>query len=287
MKKLLLIITIFINSMVFSQTDLPSYFQYLENLEYISFVETPDYTELKPGQISKDGSKYYLPIIDTSKCGKIYLYNTKSSGSINLGKIITLPAIEGYIFSGQVSFSGNGKHFVFTTNLGGYWSGNSLHYGIISGNSTDSVVTRSMDEINSKKESESYGWLSSDALRLYYTFNDGIYVTRRKKVAHNFSTPKPMELEIDAEIISCWLTENECTIYLVTSGNEIYKATRKRKRKKFSKPELFTSELAKTRYIGSCSLSPNGEFLYVYSSGINDDRTRRILIFRVKNIIGN
>src|ERR1700740_2129980 len=88
-------------------------------------------------------------------------------------------------------------------------------------NQFDSI--RPLGELNTQY-ADAYPWISADGLRLYYTDggNNQIMYTERSNINSYFNAPTVAPLTF-AGAISCWLTQNELTMY-ISDGNAIYRA---------------------------------------------------------------
>jgi hypothetical protein len=86
-------------------------------------------TLLKPGQMSKDGKKLYVPIVDTSKNKNfVYIYKIKKSGKYKLDSELEIAKLpEDNDFSGQVSFTGDGLTMVSVGTSMNSWQNNDLY----------------------------------------------------------------------------------------------------------------------------------------------------------------
>jgi hypothetical protein len=85
-------------------------FTQTHNLELVNNIDAATNTILKPGQISKDGKKLHVPIVDTSKNKNfVYAYTIKKSGKYKLNSEIEVAKLpDENNFAGQVSFTEDG-----------------------------------------------------------------------------------------------------------------------------------------------------------------------------------
>src|SRR5688572_8629593 len=76
--------------------------------------------------------------------------------------------------------------------------------------------------LNAEYRADAYSWLSKDGLRLYYTRDnseDEIWKAERKNLDEEFKNPEQVSItgiQGSHEVFSCWLTDDEKTLYFVT-----------------------------------------------------------------------
>ena len=155
-----------------------------------------------------------------------------------------------------------------------------VNYGI-----HKAVKIKPIGSINSYDIADCYGWLSSDALRLYYVSNDKVYVARRKKIKSAFDYPRQIQLGVNGEdVISIWLNEDETEIYFVVQ-NDIYYAQRGSISTGFSEAKLYTDFFDNMDFVSAFCLAQKGNLAIVYYNGIFDDNNKSksvIKIFKIR-----
>lgn len=148
--------------------------------------------------------------------------------------------------------------------------------------------------LNIEGKADAYSWLSRDGLRIYFTrdnSSDEIMKAERKSLAEEFKNPESVEISGmngDYNIFSCWLSEDEKTLFFISYKSEgsfstsLYKATYDATRKEFINPvkiNLTGGEITATSniFISGPSLTFDFKQLFVY---YNDEHTdERIACF--------
>ncbi len=148
--------------------------------------------------------------------------------------------------------------------------------------------------LNQEEKADAYSWLSKDGLRLYFTrdnSSDEIWKAERKRLKDEFINPKTVAINGivgDYDVFSCWLTEDEQTVFFVTHKNSdgfmttLYKANYDETSKSFNNPikiNLTGGEISETSsvFISGPSLTADLSQLFVY---YNDEHSiERIAFF--------
>lgn len=245
----------------------------------------PSQYEAGPGQLTKDGHQFILGLTTGDVEGQaelnsnIYLYDLRQT---NPGSAITsleLPNAEDSVRYFQCSASEDEKSIVFVVNSYGGWADNQL--GTAEKLSSGKYGNfRNLDEINDNDLSDAYPWLSGDGLRLYFCRNFILYSAERKTIDSKFSTAVPVNFigDVNLEIVSCWLSDNEKTILFI-SNNNIYKSTRDNPASEFSFPQVYTFEFKDFYFIAGLCFTPDKKTMYLYYS---DESTQQILVYNLK-----
>ena len=138
--------------------------------------------------------------------------------------------------------------------------------------------------LNLDDKADAYSWLSKDGLRIYFSRDnseDEIWMSERKSLNEEFSNPKTIGIEGitgGSEVFSCWLTDDEKTIFFVTRQNKVgyitqlFKASFSVERQCFINPIQINlqkegvSEFSRI-FISAPSLTADLKQLFVYYSG--------------------
>lgn len=254
-------------------------------------IDAPVNHILKPGQLSKDGKRLYIPMTnDTLGKSYVFVYNISGSGKYKLTTKIDLAELpEGAYFSGQVSFSEDEREMVGVGSLNDRWENNEMFMFTRESEKLPLWDVRILGELNEFGEAESYPWLSGDGLRLYYCFKNQIYFAKRKEGDRSFKFPVPLELSFEGDILSCYLSSDELKLYFVNRDGLIYLATRDNKKEDFSAPILYSDDLVSENFISSFSIDDKEKIVTVYYSGnkFNEpgsEVTAHMLIYRVQEM---
>lgn len=141
-------------------------------------------------------------------------------------------------------------------------------------------------ELNNSDEADCYPFITEDGLRLYYTNSeeiDHIVFSKRKSLNDAFEKPQKVKLEgNDSDVLSCWLTADELSIFYVVrksnfgASTTLMRGTRNSVKEDFKE---FTKIELKGKISGNLfgpSLTPDLGELYFYNSADN----QRILKFK-------
>ncbi len=246
-------------------------------------INIPDRYEIGPGQLTKDGAHFIIGLLqgdfseEVNMESNIFLAGTSAGDTslINLG----LPNAPDSIRYFQCSASDHEKILVFVTNPYTGWAQNELGISEMQPDGSYSNV-RVLDEVNDTAVSDAYPWISGDGLRLYYSHDFRLFQTQRTATGNRFEKPVPVAFtgDIQIDIVSCWLTQDEKTIFFI-ANNTIYRAYRKSITEPFSFPQVMTDEFKNFYFISGISFSPAGKDLYLYYS---DETTQSILKYHLK-----
>lgn len=125
-----------------------------------------------------------------------------------------------------------------------------------------------LDELNVSTEADSYPYLTNDGLRLYYTNSEGgtnnLYFTSRPDLDTDFEPKQLLDNTVFSGVTSCWFTEDELTVYF-SSGNDLYRSERATLSSPFSPSVQITLTGPLNSFIGSVTLTPSGDELYLYT----------------------
>lgn len=251
---------------------------------YQRALSIPTSYEIGPGQISKDGRKFILGLIDggiedmSDLHSDLYFYDLAPSASAlpitacNLNN----PIDSMRLF--QVSASDNDEHLVFVVNAYAGWNDNELG---IADKKTDGSYSniRLLTELNDPVVSDAYPWISGDAKRIYYSRNFQLMFAQRSSVDSAFSSPVPVDFigDVQLEVVSVWLSPDEKNIFLI-ANNRIYKSTRKKTTDAFPLPTVFTDEFKDFYFISGLSFAPDKKSMYLYYS---DEQQQQILQYQL------
>jgi len=229
-------------------------------------------TEMMPliGQLSKDGRNMYLT--GQNHQGKKQLYKMSRT---QLGASFNLPEkIAGEINSGKYDIimptvSKDEQTMVFVHSANGMQSGNDL-FVTTKGENGEYTNIRPLDEINDPNVSDSYPWLSSDGLRIYFTKQHGskitFYTAERSSLEGTFTKPAEMGVTLPKvnNNMSCYLSSDETEFYAL-SGESIYYAARRTGKDKFSLP-VEIANTSSSGYLSGITITDDASEMFVYNS---------------------
>ncbi len=239
---------------------------------------------INPGQLSKDGSAYYLGLYydgdDDTTFSAIYRLGLSSASDDPLSRmpaVVKLSPPAGYLEVFQCSATADEKTLVFVVNNFNGWAGNDL--AIAEKNENGTYVSRMLDELSAIDTADAYPWISPDGLRVYFVRDEKMYHAMRSSRSDKFSRPVPVSFagDVQTPVVSVWLSNNEKKLFYI-SANTIYMAERKKTNRPFKLPVVFTSEFKEFEFIASQSFSPDMKDLYLYYSG----ETTKILHYKLK-----
>ena len=147
--------------------------------------------------------------------------------------------------------------------------------------------------LNQEEKADAYSWLSKDGLRLYFTrdnSSDEIWKAERKSLNDEFINPQAVAINGivgDYDVFSCWLTDDEKTVFFVTHKNAegfmttLYKANYDETSKSFNNPikiNLTGGKISETSsvFISGPSLTPDLSQLFVY---FNDEHSSECIAY--------
>jgi len=267
----------------------------------VETITTPEGFENQIGQISRDGKNYFLGLLDNNNKGWIFVYQIKNSGKATLKQKFEMPVLDQSVvskklmagdeiyFNGQVTLSSDELTVVFSGNFGGTWNGNDLYIATRPNKSVNFSEVKALENINNPTSAEAYPCLSPDALRLYYTFNNEVYMSQRASVTDEFTNGHKIRLNLEemGEVISCWVSDDEKSIVLC-NGSEVYTATRVNQNALFSIPQILSADFSNFDFVSSVNIVGNKVFIYnseTVEKSYEDVRTievQSILIFEKK-----
>ncbi len=142
--------------------------------------------------------------------------------------------------------------------------------------------------LNAADAADAYSWLSKDGLRIYFTrdnSDDEIWKAERKSLTEEFKDPVSVTvngISSDNDVFSCWLTDDEKTLFFVThrGGNgfttSLFRSTYDEVSKEFINPvkiNLSGGDINETSYIfiSGPSLTPDLKQLFVYYNDEHSD----------------
>ncbi|MBL6963885.1 MAG: hypothetical protein ISR55_08680 [Bacteroidetes bacterium] len=244
--------------------------------------------DLNPGQIEKNGNYYLFAFQDTGANGMIHRYRVRKNGKIKLNREIGVDQFQNRNFAGQLSVSGDNQTMVFTSSYLDAWGNNELCISGYDARSNKYSDIRLLGEINDNEQAEAYPWISSDALRIYYTLNNKVYYSSRPNGSVAFKFPQELKVDYpwdDFDCISCWLANDELTIYL-TGEQSVYKSVRSNIREEFGAPVLLLSGFE--NFISGFCISEKNKLAFIFYSGLIEDddefveEKEMILIYKIK-----
>jgi Secretion system C-terminal sorting domain/WD40-like Beta Propeller Repeat len=228
----------------------------------------------RPGQFSKDGLEYYLPL--SSNLNKSFIYVLTRTA---LGKAFGEPQpLQGAInntgyYNTQPSISSDKKTIVFVRAQMDSWNSNDLCIATRPDTASPFDSVSSLVQLNSADTAEAYPWLSSDGLRLYFTKGTGLadefFVSTRDDINHTFGQPRPLDVNFaGVRSISCCLSNDEHGLYFTTGqrGDSVMYSLRSNTLDTFPTP-IFLRTLSKYGFVSDISIA--GEELYLYNENGN------------------
>lgn len=125
-----------------------------------------------------------------------------------------------------------------------------------------------LDELNVSTETDSYPYLTNDGLRLYFTNNangtNNLYFTSRPDLNTDFEPKQLLDNSVFSGLTACWLTEDELTVYF-SSGSDLFRSERATLSSPFSPSVQITLSGPMNTFIGSVTLTPSEDELYLYT----------------------
>lgn len=238
----------------------------IEGFKYIGSIKASNDNEICPGQVSKDGKKYYLPEITPEGKGIINVYNLKLKQIASY--LVEVP--EGNRFSGKISLTEDEQVLIFTITTEDDWNKNELVIAEFDAKSQSYRKPRLMGEINEEDVADAYPFLSADGLRIYWIRDNKIMYSVRKERKFVFRYPEELKiLNNDISPLSSWLSADELSLFL-TSNSIIYKSTRKSLSEPFSKPQIFSDKFASVGFISAANVVPPYLFLFISTNDENE-----------------
>lgn len=119
--------------------------------------------------------------------------------------------------------------------------------------------------VNEEGVAEAYPWLSADALRLYFTKDNRVYMSSRGSRYEDFGKPSPVDIDDQGSVISAWLSNHELELYTCYGqGIKIYR------RNSSQEPFMFHGNLdlgdELEGFISGISFSPDMRTMVIYNS---------------------
>ncbi len=253
---------------------------------YKDSLKIPSTYEIGPGQLTKDGSAFILGLLDGeldeyyNLHSDIYAYSLNPLDSNNRIKPFKLPNAPDSVRYFQCTASDGNNTLVYVVNAFAGWNDNEL--GIAEKQADGSYKhIRMLTELNDPLQSDAYPWISGDGLSIYYNRNFKMMYAKRNSIGEKFSQPKEIDFEgeVQLEIVSCWLTPDEKTMFIV-ANNVIYRSSRKTVDDKFSFPEVMTDEFKQFYFIAGISFLADRKTMYIYYS---TEHKQSILSYKLIN----
>lgn len=135
---------------------------------------------------------------------------------------------------------------------------------------------RYQHQVNEEGVAEAYPWLSADALRLYFTKENQIYMSSRNSRYEDFGKPARVEIDESGSVISTWLTNNELEMYVCFGRNmKVFH------RNSLIEPFMFQNNLDLSGemegFISGISFTPDMRTMVIY----NSDEGQRLGVFNM------
>jgi hypothetical protein len=135
---------------------------------------------------------------------------------------------------------------------------------------------RYQHQVNEEGVAEAYPWLSADALRLYFTKENQIYMSNRNSRYEDFGKPARVEIDESGSVISTWLTNNELEMYTCFGRNiKVFH------RNSLNEPFMFQHNLDLSGemegFISGISFTPDMRTMVIY----NSDEGQRLGVFNM------
>jgi len=147
--------------------------------------------------------------------------------------------------------------------------------------------------LNNPSTADAYSWLSKDGLRIYFTRDnstDEIWKAERKNINEEFNNPETINIngiKGNSEVFSCWLTNDEKTLFFITRERQggfstsLYKAHFDENLKSFINPikiNLIVPGISESNdiFISGPSLTDDLSQLFVY---YNDTHSNEHIAF--------
>lgn len=134
------------------------------------------------------------------------------------------------------------------------------------------------NHINEVGVAEAYPWLSADAMRLYFTKDNAIYMASRNSRYDQFGEATPVSFDDKPHSISAWLTSNELEMF-VSNGNLIKVYSRQDRESMFQFSKTIEVDPYLEGFISGVSFTPDMRTMIVY----NSNEGQRLGIFSMQN----
>ncbi|MDD5528686.1 MAG: T9SS type A sorting domain-containing protein [bacterium] len=224
-----------------------------------------------PGQLSKDGLKYYASIADSTGNYRLYVMsrnNLKEEfDSLSLTKLPGNINDVDTFSNSQPTITEDGKIMVFTKSWDNNWDNNDLWIAVRNSLTDPFDSLRPLSEINITDTADAYPWISPNGLHLYFAQEDSqgvyLYMASRSNRDSLFGAKESLKINFPGtNNFSCFLTNNELEIYF--RAGIIYYAKRGSIGDTFSTPEAMP-EFSGIGFVSGLSLTPDSSELYLYN----------------------
>lgn len=137
---------------------------------------------------------------------------------------------------------------------------------------------RYQHQINVAGEAEAYPWISADALRMYFTKGNTMYMSLRTSRYEDFGKAAMVELDKHGSFNSGWLTNNELKMYC-TNGSSIWIYERNNTSEAFRYLKSIDVKNYASGFISAASFTPDMKTMMVY----NSHEGQKLLFFEMAN----
>lgn len=120
-------------------------------------------------------------------------------------------------------------------------------------------------QVNEVGMAEAYPWLSADAMRLYFTKENAIYMASRGSRYEEFGQATPVSIDDKPHAISAWLTSNELEMY-ISNGDLIKVYSRQDRESIFLFQRSIDLDEHLKGFISGVSFTPDMRTMIVYNS---------------------
>ncbi|MDD2890140.1 MAG: T9SS type A sorting domain-containing protein [bacterium] len=220
-----------------------------------------------PGQLSKDGLKYYVPLKDTIEYHRLYVMSrnnlNENFDSLSLTKLLgNISKIDTFSNS-QPTVTADEKTMVFTKSWDNNWNNNDLWIAERNSSADPFDSLRPLSEINIPDTADAYPWISPNGLHLYFTQGNYFYMVSRTSRDSLFGNKESLTVNFPTNNLCCFLTNNELEIYF-KSDTTIYYSIRDTAKGNFSTPEAMP-EFRGIGFVAAPSLTPDSSQFYLYN----------------------
>lgn len=146
----------------------------------------------------------------------------------------------------------------------------------------DHPYIRYQNEINDPALAEAYPWISADGMRLYFIKGNSVYFSHRNSRYEDFGVPEELTLDQNGSITSCWLTNDELSMYTTGSSGS---SRHLRAYTRLSTDDAFRFERTLTLddqvegFTSALSFTPDGQTALLYNNP--DDASRSLVLLDV------
>jgi hypothetical protein len=136
-------------------------------------------------------------------------------------------------------------------------------------------------QVNDPRQAEAYPWISADGLRMYFVKGNSLFFSDRGSRYDDFGTPSEVSYEFKGSITSCWLTNDELSLY-TTGTTGAPRVIRKFSRASTEDQFRFEMDMRLDKdissFVSSISFTPDGKTALLYNNPNSDPGSHLVLL---------